>query len=373
MASTVKKIRIGIIFGGRSGEHEVSLLSAQSVMAALDRDKYEVIPLGITREGHWLIGGDPMAELKARLAGAGTTAVRVGGQALQAELSASRALLPGLEEAGLPYVDVLFPVLHGPYGEDGTVQGLFELAGIPYVGSGVLGSALAMDKAAMKSIFRAEGLPCVDHLLLMRWEWEQDQQSVLRRVQHRIGYPCFVKPANLGSSVGVSKAHNRDELVQAIDLAARYDRRLLVEEAVDAREIECSVLGNDRPQASVLGEVVPKREFYDYEAKYLDDRTELIIPVALPASKVAEIQMLAVRAFVALDCAGLARADFLMSRDSGQVYVNELNTIPGFTAMSMYPKLWEASGLSYPKLLDQVIELALERAGEKARSSVWRS
>jgi len=368
----VKKIRIGVIFGGRSGEHEVSLLSAQSVMEALDRGKYEVVPLGITRDGRWRIGGDPLAELKALAAG-GKGKISAAGQPPQGEPPTMRALLPGLEGAGLPYVDVLFPVLHGPYGEDGTVQGLFELAGIPYVGSGVLGSALAMDKAAMKSVFRAEGLPCVEYLTLMRWEWEQDQQGVLRRVEHRLGYPCFVKPANLGSSVGVSKAHDPAELVQALNLAACYDRRLLVEEAVNAREIECSVLGNDRPQASVLGEVVPKREFYDYEAKYLDDRTELIIPVALPAPKVAEIQGLAVRAFVALDCAGMARADFLLSRDSGQVYINELNTLPGFTNVSMYPKLWAASGLSYPRLLDRLIELALERGRDKARSSAWRS
>jgi D-alanine-D-alanine ligase len=278
-------------------------------------------------------------------------------------------LVPGTERTNIPYVDVIFPVLHGPYGEDGTVQGLLELAGIPYVGAGVLGSALAMDKAAAKAIFRAHGLPCVDSLLIQRGTWEENPTQVAQRVQQRLGYPCFVKPANLGSSVGVSKVHEAYELAGAMELASRYDRRLLVEKAVSAREIECSVLGNEHPIASVLGEIVPKREFYDYVAKYHDESTELIIPADLPAEKVAEIQELAVQAFLALDCAGMARADFFLCRDTGKVYLNELNTIPGFTSVSMYPKLWEASGLPYPRLLDRLIELALERHQDRSRMS----
>jgi len=284
-------------------------------------------------------------------------------------LVSSRQLVPGTGQTGIPFVHVIFPALHGPYGEDGTMQGLLELADIPYVGSGVLGSALAMDKAVMKAVFRAEGLPVVDYVLVMRRAWEEHPAEVVQRVEQCIGYPCFVKPANLGSSVGVSKVHGATELPVAVDLAARYDRKILVEQAVNAREIECSVLGNDLPVASVLGEVVPRREFYDYVAKYFDQATELLIPADLPPQKVAEIQGLAVRAFTALDCAGMARADFFLSRDSGRVYVNELNTIPGFTSVSMYPKLWEASGLPYPELLDRLIQLALDRHGDKRRVS----
>lgn len=360
----VKKLRVGVLFGGRSGEHEVSLVSASSVMNALDKTKYQVVPLGITKKGRWLSDGEPMKELQAR------------SQAPEAQPGSSRdlvpskiELVPGTGRTGIPYVDVIFPVLHGPYGEDGTVQGLLELAGIPYVGSGVLGSALAMDKAVAKAIFRANGLPCADYLLVMRWDWEEHPAEVIERVEQRLGYPCFVKPANLGSSVGVSKVHQATDLPAALNLAARYDRRLLVEEAINAREIECSVLGNDHPVASVLGEIVPKREFYDYIAKYHDESTDLIIPADLPPQKMAEIQELAVRAFLALDCAGMARADLFFSRDTGQVYLNELNTIPGFTSVSMYPKLWEASGLPYPELLDRLIQLALERHRDRGRMS----
>ncbi len=343
-------------------------MSASSIMDALDKDKYEVIPLGISREGRWLTAGDPMKTLKARAQEA--RCKEEGAPVTSRELvTSSRELVPGAGEAGIPYVDVIFPVLHGPYGEDGTLQGLLELADIPYVGSGVLGSALGMDKEAMKAVFRAKGLPVVNHVLVMRWDWEEHPTEVVRRVKECIDYPCFVKPANLGSSVGISKVHEAAELPAALDLAALYDRKMLVEQAVDAREIECSVLGNDHPIASVLGEIVPKREFYDYAAKYFDDSTELIIPADLPLEKAAEIQELAVRAFIALDCAGMARADFLLSRDSGQAYVSELNTIPGFTSISMYPKLWEASGIPYPELLDRLVQLALERYGDRSRIS----
>ena len=361
------KIRVGIVFGGRSGEHEISLISAQSVMDALDRTKYQVVPLGITKEGKWLPSGDPMRRLKT-LAKQGAALPEPHSETTQGQVAPSHELVPGIGGAGIPHVDVIFPVLHGPYGEDGTIQGLLEMADMPYVGAGVLGSALCMDKAAMKSVFRADGLPVVDHLLIMRWDWEQNRAQVARRVEERFDYPCFVKPANLGSSVAISKVHGAAELAPALDLAARYDRRMLVERAVNAREIECSVLGNDHPIASVLGEIVPKREFYDYEAKYFDETTELVIPADLPAETAAELQDLAVRAYIALDCAGMARADLFIDRDSGEIYVNELNTIPGFTSVSMYPKLWEASGMSYPELVDRLIELAIERFEDKART-----
>jgi D-alanine-D-alanine ligase len=368
----VKKIRVGVVFGGRSGEHEVSLLSATSVMRALDRSKYDIIPIGISREGRWLTDGDPMDELQRLVSGREEPSLAPR-QAQQNRAVAAvgvdrRELVPGVRE-GVPGIDVLFPVLHGPYGEDGTVQGLLELANIPYVGSGVLGSALAMDKAAMKAVFSAAGFPTAASLLVRRWEWQQASDQVRRSVKERIGYPCFVKPVNLDSSVGVSKVHDEDELGGALELAARYDRRLLVEQAINAREIECSVLGNDQPMASLPGEVIPKREFYDYQAKYLDDDTELIVPADLPAATVSTIQDLAVRAFLALDCAGMARADFFVDRVTGLVYINELNTIPGFTAVSMYPRMWEASGLPYPELLDRLIQLAFDRHDERSRMS----
>jgi D-alanine-D-alanine ligase len=344
-------------------------MSARSVMSALDKDKYEVIPLGITKQGSWLAAGDPMKELEAMAQE--TSSEQDEPAPIQGELVPQRReLVPGVQRTGIPHVDVIFPALHGPYGEDGTVQGLLELADIPYVGAGVLGSAVAMDKAVMKAVFRAEGLPIADYVLVMRWDWEENPRQVIQRIEEGLGYPCFVKPANLGSSVGISKVHEAAELPAALDDAARYDRKILVEEAINAREIECSVLGNDHPIASVPGEVVPKREFYDYVAKYFDESTELIIPADLPPQKAAEVQQLAVRAFVVLDLAGMARADFLLCRDTGQVYVNELNSIPGFTHASMYPKLWEASGIPYPALLDRLIQLALERHRDRSRISV---
>jgi len=343
-------------------------MSARSVIKYLDKNKYEVVPLGITREGKWLASGDPLKELEARASEERPAVVTTeSSRELMAE---RRELVPGVERTGIPHVDVVFPVLHGPFGEDGTVQGLLELADIPYVGAGVLGSALAMDKVAMKAVFRAEGLPVADYVPIMRWEWESDRTAVLQRIREQVGCPCFVKPANLGSSVGITKVHEAQQLPKALDLAARYDRRLLVEVAVNAREIECSVLGNDHPVASLPGEVIPAREFYDYVAKYFDQQTQLIIPADLSQEKTAEIQGLAVRAFLALDLAGMARADFFLSRDDERVYVNELNSIPGFTHASMYPKMWEASGLSYPELLDRLIELALERHKDRSRRLV---
>jgi len=363
-----RKLRVGVIFGGRSGEHEVSLASAQSVIAALDKTKYEVIPIGITKEGRWIAYGDPLQALKAG-AFENTAHIALLGDPTQkaiirldfSEHSSS------VKPIKLQELDVVFPVLHGPYGEDGTVQGLLELAGIPYVGAGVLASAVGMDKPTMKAVFMAHGLPVVKHLVVRRKHWERNPEAIIEQVEGEIGYPCFIKPANLGSSVGVSKARNREELERALRIAALYDRKMLVEVAINAREIECSVLGNDDPIASVPGEVVPHREFYDYKAKYIPGESDLVIPAPIPQDLARYIQELAIKAFVAIDCAGMARVDFFLDRDTGQVYVNEINTIPGFTATSMYPKMWEASGISYPELLDRLIELALERFEDKSR------
>ncbi len=359
-----KRLRVGVIFGGRSGEHEISLLSARSIMAAMDPAKYEIVPIGITHDGCWLLTGDPMAVLSA--AEGHDTA---GGSAAVARKTAPRReLVPGATGSTLPPLDVIFPVLHGPYGEDGTVQGLLELAGLPYVGSGVLASSLAMDKVASKMLLRAHGLPVVAFWPVKRSQWEAEPGRVIADVEARLRYPLFVKPANLGSSIGVNKARDRAQLQAALDEAARYDRKLLVEEAVpNAREIECSVLGNDDPEASVPGEIVPCNEFYDYAAKYLDGRSALLIPAPLTKEQAAQVRALSVRAFQALDAAGLARVDFLMDGASGALYLSEVNTMPGFTAISMYPKLWEASGLSYPELVDRLIELALERHADKSR------
>ncbi len=363
-----KKIRVALIFGGRSGEHEVSLASAASVAAAMDPAKYEVLQIGITPSGRWLTHGDPLRMLQA---GEGDTPLlgtaEAGPKSREMTVAGRRELVPGTDEAGFPVVDVVFPVLHGPYGEDGTVQGLLEIAGVPYVGAGVLGSALGMDKAAMKDVFRAHNLPVVDSVSFVARAWRARPEELIGRIEAQLGYPCFVKPANLGSSVGISKAHNRQELQAGIDTAIGYDRRILVERGINAREIEVSVLGNDDPEASVPGEVVPCNEFYDYAAKYLDGESELMIPAPISDEQTEMVRSLAIRAFKALDCAGMARADFLLCRDTGQIYINELNTIPGFTPISMYPKLWEASGLPYPELIDRLIELAIERHEERSQ------
>jgi D-alanine-D-alanine ligase len=358
-----KRIRVGVLFGGRSGEHEVSLVSAASVMRALDAAKYQVVPIGISREGRWHMGSGsrrPLSEVFKK----------------------GQAVIPAADPSGPKFfahdaqgratrvrgVDVIFPVLHGTFGEDGTIQGLLELAGIPYVGAGVLGSAAGMDKDVMKRLFRDSGLPVVEWVVVLRNEWKQGTARLRKLIESKLGYPLFVKPANLGSSVGISKVHSRPELGPAIDLAAGYDRKVIVEKGLDAREIECSVLGNDSPQASVPGEIVPLNEFYDYEAKYVKEGSELVIPAKLSRDATRCVQELAIRAFRAVDCAGMARVDFLLDRPSGKLFVNELNTIPGFTPISMYPKMWEASGLPYPALLDRLIELALERHREKEQT-----
>jgi D-alanine-D-alanine ligase len=368
-----RKLRIGIVFGGRSGEHEVSVASARSIMAAIDRSRYEVVPVAIARSGQWLAGVGPQALAAPNEALAVTEDASPAAEAGTAIEIAGFARLPQVQSSGatgLGDIDVIFPVLHGTYGEDGALQGMLEMAGLPYVGCGVLGSALGMDKEKAKLLFQAAGLPTVPGIIVFRAEVERDPEAVIMQIAERFGYPVFVKPANLGSSVGVSKAHEADELRGALALAARYDRKLVVEQAIDCREIECAVLGNDDPQASVVGEIVPSKEFYDYEAKYLDGASRLIIPAPIPDETAEAIRRMAVTAFRALDLSGLARVDFFLDRATGRVYLNEVNTMPGFTEISMYPKLWEASGLPYPQLISRLIELAIERHADRQRNEI---
>jgi D-alanine-D-alanine ligase len=361
----VSKIRVGLIFGGRSGEHEVSVLSANSVMSAINRDKYEVYPIGITKEGKWLPGVVP-----EKLIASGELQVR------QLNDGQDHSIVPISNEQGQllsslqEQVDIFFPVMHGPYGEDGTIQGLLEIAGFPYVGGGVLASAVGMDKVVMKAVFQQAGLPVGAYLGYLRKEWESNPDLVLDQIEQQLGFPCFVKPANLGSSVGISKAHNREELVRSLNLAAEYDRKLIIEKMLVGREIECAVLGNDDPQASVVGEIVPCAEFYDYEAKYVLNDSKLIIPAELPEHLVKEVQQLAVKAFKAVDASGLGRVDFFVNTETNEVIINEINTMPGFTRISMYPKLWEASGINYEDLIDRLIQLGLERYRDKQRNRV---
>jgi D-alanine-D-alanine ligase len=389
-----KKLRVGIVFGGRSGEHEVSLLSAASILQAIDRKKYDVAPIGINKAGHWLIAGaaqgllegggesGPKPEKKLRAGDpAATPGARVlaeGQPALLApepeESLSEAAALDSHAALGGQSLDVVFPVLHGTFGEDGTIQGLFELAGIAYVGSGVLGSAAGMDKDVMKRLFAQSKLPLVKHVTLLRAEWERAPRKAIAQVEAALKYPVFVKPANLGSSVGISKVHDRKELAPALDLAAKYDRKLVVEQGVGgnkakARELEVAVLGNDDPKASVVGEIIPGKEFYDYEAKYLSEGSTAVIPARLSKAEIKLIRDLAIAAFRACDLSGLARVDFLMEPGGKRrIYLNEVNTLPGFTSISMYPKLWEATGLSYKDLITRLIELALERQQEKNRT-----
>ena len=358
------RVRVGVVYGGRSVEHEVSLVSARAIMQALDPERYDVVPIGISRQGRWVIGKshcalppDPSVRGLVRLRNGGGAVQKTGGRA-------ARAAADGALKGRL---DVVFPMVHGTGGEDGSLQGLLELAGIPYVGAGVLGSAIGMDKAMMKVAFAQAGLPIVDHRVIRCSDLEQDHERFIRSVESAFGYPCFVKPANGGSSVGISKAKDRRGLADAIDLAARYDRKVVVERAVDGREIECSVLGNDKPEASVPGEIVPSNEFYDYRAKYIDTGSRLLIPAPLSAEQTGRIRDLAVKAFRALDLCGMARVDFFLDRTSEAIFVNEVNTIPGFTPISMYPKLWEASGVTFPALVDRLVCLALERHAEKKR------
>src|SRR5579863_8114574 len=399
----MKKLRVGILFGGRSGEHEVSLLSAASVFNAIDKNKYEVVPIGITKQGHWVTAADAERLLAGAAAEHEERHLRAG----DPESTPAAAVLAKGESVVVPpephqpggslaafqtdnglvrraadraiNVDIIFPVLHGTFGEDGTIQGLLELADLPYVGAGVLGSAAGMDKDIMKALFRAAGLPIVKHVTVLRGDWEKDPKRVERAVA-KLKYPVFVKPANLGSSVGISKAHNRKELGPAIEDAAKFDRKIVIEQGVGgnknkAREIECSVLGNDDAAASVPGEIVPITEFYDYNAKYLDEGSQLIIPAKLTKAQKTKVQQLAVRSFKAVDCSGLARVDFLMEPGPGKarkIFVNEINTMPGFTAISMYPKLWAVSGLEYQELIDRLIKLGLERHADKKKNQYSR-
>ena len=366
-----RKVRVGVVFGGRSGEHEVSLASAASVLNAIDRSRFEPVAIGITTEGRWLSGGDPLRALseaaarRALAAGEADASVRRGlaeragsvpPQSALVKSTASEGLTSGLREQ----LDVVLVMLHGPRGEDGTIQGLLELAGVPYVGAGVLGSALGMDKAAMKDAFRAHGLPVVDYVVLSRHDWRRDRDGVEHRVAERVGFPCFVKPANLGSSVGISKVKAPEDLAVALDLAAGLDRRIIAERCVTAIEVEVAVLGNDEPQASLPGQVCYAGEWYDYETKYGLGQTTFRIPAALSPETTERVRALAIQAFQAIDCAGMARVDFFVEGESG-VLVNEINTIPGFTASSAYPRLWEASGVPYPALISRLIDLALER------------
>ena len=398
------KLRVGILFGGRSGEHEVSLLSAASVLNAIDKKKYEVVPIGITKDGHWLTaehaarllkgdaGKDARATQEPHLR-AGDPEATPGAAVLASGEAVVVPPEPAHRESGLaPFqtdgtlrrasdrainVDVIFPVLHGTFGEDGTIQGLLELADIAYVGAGVLGSAAGMDKDVMKSLFRASGLPIVKHVTVLRSQFERESKKVQKLVESKLRYPVFVKPANLGSSVGISKAHDRKELGPAIAEAAKFDRKIVIEEGVGgkknkAREIECSVLGNDNPIASVAGEIIPCTEFYDYDAKYLVEGSEGVIPAKITKGEMKTVQRLAIAAFQAVDCKGLARVDFLMDPKARKIFVNEINTMPGFTAISMYPKMWAASGVSYPELIDRLIQLGIERHEDKKRNQYSR-
>jgi len=378
-----KKLRVGILFGGRSGEHEVSLLSAASILKAIDRKKFEVVPIGISKAGRWLTGDGAQALLagnasSASSASASTPEIRPGGS------TAVQAFVPDSATLSAGKLDVVFPVLHGTFGEDGTIQGLFELADVAYVGSGVLGSAAGMDKDAMKRMFLAAGLPIVKHLTVLRTAWEASPRKTVTAIEAGLKYPLFVKPANLGSSVGISKVHDRKELAPALKLAARFDRKIVIEEGVagkgksratsKARELEVAVLGNDDPKASVVGEIVPGKEFYDYEAKYLSDGSIPIIPAKITAAESKQIRAMAIEAFRACDLSGLARVDFLMEPDTNsagkrRIYLNEVNTLPGFTSISMYPKLWQATGVSYAELITRLIELGLERHAERSRTS----
>src|SRR5271154_2999845 len=401
----MKKIRVGILFGGRSGEHEVSLLSAASVFSAIDKDQYEVVPIGITKEGRWVTAADAERLLQGKAAGEGArpshlragdpeatpgAAVLAKGESVVVPPEPQRhgSMAPFETDATLHAltrrasdraidVDVIFPVLHGTFGEDGTIQGLLELADMPYVGAGVLGSAAGMDKDIMKALFRAAGLPIVKHVTFLRSEWETSSKKGQKLVESKLNYPVFVKPANLGSSVGISKAHDGKELGPAIAEAAKFDRKIVIEEGVGgkknkAREIECAVLGNDDPKASIAGEIVPCKEFYDYDAKYLSEGSELVIPAKITKTEMKTVQKLAIAAFQAVDCTGLARVDFLMDPKSRRIFVNEINTMPGFTAISMYPKLWAASGVAYPELIDRLIRLGIELHEDKKRNRYTR-
>jgi D-alanine-D-alanine ligase len=364
-----KKLRIAVLFGGRSGEHEVSLMSARSVLSALDPGKYEITQIGITKDGVWMAGKNILEALSEgkwddpALKQVLFIPDKYHNDLWEIENERSSRLIKTLAK-----IDVVFPVLHGTFGEDGTLQGLLEMADLAYVGAGVTGSSVGMDKGVFKDVMRANDIPTVESRIFLRSQIEKDMDIILDQAEAVAPYPLFVKPANLGSSVGISKCNNRSDLGEGLREAASYDRRILVERGVDAHEIEVAVLGNDSPQASIPGEVLPSREFYSYESKYVDGTSNLLIPAPLPSGTADRIRQLAVRAYSAIDCAGMARVDFFVERASGRIYLNEINTLPGFTSISMYPKLWEATGLSYPELVDRLVELALERKADRDRT-----
>jgi len=355
-----KRLRVGILFGGRSGEHEVSLASAASVIRGLDPDKYEAVPIGITKEGHWLIGGAAQKMLPEVLKG--------GQRVMMTADPTDAALIPLDRSGGGQRIDVVFPVMHGTFGEDGTIQGLLDLAGLPFVGAGVLGSAIGMDKDVSKRLLQVAKIPVVPWIAVQRADWERDPKDIQKAVEKKFKYPVFVKPATLGSSVGMTKVHSRAELAAALNLAAEFAMKILVEQCIVGREIEVSVLGNHDPKASIPGEIVPHREFYDYTAKYLEEGSQILIPAKLKPAQVKTVQKYAVEAFRALELSGMARVDFFLEKRAGKIYLNEVNTIPGFTSISMYPKMWEASGIPFRELIDKLIELALEMHREKART-----
>jgi D-alanine-D-alanine ligase len=360
MTNDKKRLRVGVLFGGRSGEHEVSLASAASVIRGLDPDKYEAVPIGISKEGHWLIGGAAQKLLPE---------VLKGGQRIVMAADPTDAALIPLDRSGMGQrLDVVFPVMHGTYGEDGTIQGLLDLAGLPFVGAGVLGSAVGMDKDVAKKLLQHAKIPVVPWVTVYRADWERNPAAIQKQIEKKFHYPLFVKPATLGSSVGMTKVHSRKELAPALNLASEFAMKILVERAVGAREIEVSVLGNHDPKASIPGEIVPHREFYDYTAKYLEEGTALIIPAKLKPAHIKKIQALAISAFRTLELLGMARVDFFLEKKGGKLYLNEVNTIPGFTSISMYPKLWEATGIPFRELIDRLISLALEVHQEKART-----
>ena len=377
----VKRLRVGVIYGGRSGEHEVSLASAAAILTHLDPDRYELIPICINKDGSWSLVDKPPSSIsaaeiieKSKLLSPSSSAQSGWSRSIHFLASPGESQLltvqpqKNLREENYRAtidahgIDVCFPVVHGPFGEDGTLQGLFELANVAYVGSGVLGSAVSMDKAIAKSLFATNGLPIVKHKVMISTEWKNDRVNLLKEIEKSLRYPIFTKPANLGSSVGISKATDTDSLIEGIELAGRYDHKIVIEEAVvNAREFECGVIGNEQPETSVVGEVIPTRDFYDYEAKYLDDSSVIVIPASLDVEKIKQVQSMAREGFRTVDANGMARVDFLMNPETKDLYINEINTIPGFTNISMFTKLWEKSGLQYSKLLDRLIELALER------------
>ena len=365
----MEKLTVALLFGGKSGEHEVSLRSAASILKALDRQKYHVIPIGITKDGQWRSDPRFLEAAFPEILSHGRTVLLPPdplGNSLMQLLSDSKAI--GRQAK----IDVVFPALHGTYGEDGTIQGLLDMANLPYVGAGVLGSSVGMDKDVMKRLLQHAGLPIVDFLVVLDHQWEAKKEAVRSAIGEKLAYPCFVKPANLGSSVGISKVKNAVALDSAMDLAAQYDRKIIIEKGLDVREIECSVLGNDDPRASLPGEIVPSHEFYDYESKYLDESSRLLIPAPLEESQTKAVQELAIKTFLVTECSGLARVDFFVEKTTHRIYVNEINTLPGFTSISMYPKLWQATGLGYSELIDKLIQLAIERhQGRQSKKTTY--